>query len=89
MTDFSTESNYCLQQVHVEDAVCELCHKKCKSESGLKWLKTVRHDMTEDAEKQNEGGQESYLTFVAYLRIVEKTKHKIDDNKIYPKSEMS
>ena len=41
--------------------------------------------MRKDAEKQKEGGQESYLTFVAYSRIVE-AKHKIADNNIYPKS---
>jgi len=67
--------------------VCELCHKKCKSKSGLKRHKTVKHrDTREDVEKQKEGGQESYLTFVAYSRIVEKAKHKIADNKIYPKT---
>ena len=36
--------------------------------------------------KKKKGGQESYLTFVAYSRIVEKAKHKIADNKIYPKT---
>ena len=87
MSDFSTESYFCLQQVQLEDIVCELCHKKCKSKSGLKRHKTVKHrDTREDVEKQKEGGQESYLTFVAYSRIVEKAKHKIADNKIYPKT---
>ena len=87
MTDFSTESYFCLQQVQLKDIVCELCHKKCKSKSGLKRHKTVKHrDTREDVEKQKEGGQESYLTFVAYSRIVEKAKHKIADNKIYPKT---
>ena len=87
MTDFSTESYFCLQQVQLEDVVCELCHKKCKSKSGLKRHKTVKHrDTREDVEKQKEGGQDSYLTFVAYSRIVEKAKHKIADNKIYPKT---
>lgn len=86
MTDFSTESYFCLQQVQLENVVCELCHKKCKSKSGLKRHKTVKHKDTRDVEKQKEGGQESYLTFVAYSRIVEKAKHKIADNKIYPKS---
>lgn len=87
MTDFSTESYFCLQQVQLEDIVCELCHKKCKSKSGLKRHKTVKQrDTREDVEKQKEGEQESYLTFVAYSRIVEKAKHKIADNKIYPKT---
>ena len=86
MTDLSTESYFCLQQVRLEDVVCELCHKKCKSKSGLKRHKTIKHKDTRDIEKQKEGGQESYLTFVAYSRIVEKAKHKIADNKIYPKS---
>ena len=85
MTDFSTESYFCLQQVQLEN-VCELCHKKCKSKSGLKRHKTDKHKDTRDAEKQKEGGQESYLTFIAHSRIVEKAKHKIADNKIYPKS---
>jgi len=86
MTDFSTESYFCLQQVQLENVVCELCHRKCKSKSGLKRRKTVKHKDTRDVEKQKEGGQESYLTFVAYSRIVEKAKHKIADNIIYPKS---
>lgn len=86
VTDFSTESCFCLQQVQLENVVCELCHKKCKSKSGLKRHKTVKHKDTKDVEKQNEGGQESYLTFVAYSSIVEKAKHKIADNKVYPKS---
>ena len=87
MTDFSTESYFCLQQVQLENVVCELCHKKCKSKSGLKRHKTVKHkDARGDVEKQKEGEQESYLTFVAYSRIVEKAKLKIADNKIYPKS---
>ena len=63
MTDFLTESYFCLQQVQLEDIVCELCHKKCKSKRGLKRHKTVKHrDTREDVEKQKEGGQESYLT---------------------------
>lgn len=66
--------------------MCELCHKKCKSKSGLKRHKTVKHKDTRDEERQNEKGQENYLTFVAYSRIVEKAKYKIADNKIYPKS---
>ena len=87
MTDFSTESYFCLQQVQLEYVVCELCHKKCKSKSGLKRHKTVKHkDTRRDVEKQKGGEQESYLTFVAYSRIVEKAKLKIADNKIYPKS---
>ena len=67
--------------------MCELCHKKCKSKSGLKRHKTVKHKETSEvAENQKGGGQESCLTLVAYSRIVEKAKHKIIDNKIYPKS---
>ena len=67
--------------------MCELCHKKCKSKSGLKRHKTVKHKETSEVvESQKGGGQESCLTFVAYSRIVEKTKHKIVDNKTYPKS---
>ena len=67
--------------------MCELCHKKCKSKSGLKRHKTVKHKETSAvAENQKGGGQESCLTLVAYSRIVEKAKHKIIDNKIYPKS---
>ena len=55
-------------------------------------MRTVPHEMqkqerteTTHVEKQKEGGQESYLTFVAYSRIVEKAKHKIAD-KMYPKT---
>ncbi|XP_068687569.1 uncharacterized protein [Montipora foliosa] len=74
-------------EVQLENVVCELCHKKCKSKSGLKRHKTIKHkDTRGDVEKQKEGDQESYLTFVAYSRIVEKAKLKIADNKIYPKS---
>ena len=67
--------------------MCELCHKKCKSKRGLKRHKTVKHKETSEVvENQKGGGQESCLTFVAYSRIVVKAKHKIVDNKIYPKS---
>ena len=86
MIDFSTQSCFCLQRVQLENVVCELCHKKCKSKSGLKRHKTVKHKDTRDAAKIKEGEQESYLTFVAYSRVVEKAKHKIADNKIYPQS---
>ena len=75
-----------MQQVQLENVVCELCHKKCKSKSGLKRHKTVKHKDTRDVEKQKEGGQESHLSFVAYSRIVEKAKEKVACNKIYPKS---
>ena len=70
MTDLSTESYFCLQQVQVENLAYELCHKKCKSKSGLKRHKTVKHkDKREDVEKQKERGQESNFTFVAYSTI--------------------
>ena len=52
MTDLSTEIYFCLQQVRLEDVVCELCHKKCKSNSGLKRHKTIKHKDTRDIEKQ-------------------------------------
>ena len=49
--------------------------------------RTVKHkDTREDVENQEEVGQESYLTDVAYSRIVEKAKLKIAGNKIHPKS---
>ena len=47
-----------------------------KPKSGLKRHKTVKHKDTRDVVKTKEGEQESYLTFVAYSRIVEKAKHK-------------
>ena len=87
MTDFSTESYFCLRQVQLENVMCELCQKKCKSKNGLKRHKTVKHkDTREDVENQKEVGQESCLTYVAYSRIVEKAKLKIAGNKIHPKS---
>ena len=87
MTDFSTESYFCLRQVQLENVMCELCQKKYKSNNGLKRHKTVKHkDFREDVENQKEVGQESYLLNVAYSRIVEKAKFKIAGNKIHPKS---
>ncbi|XP_074622328.1 uncharacterized protein LOC141880709 [Acropora palmata] len=74
-------------QVQLENVMCELCQKKCKSKNGLKRHKTVKHkDTREDVENQKEVGQESCLTYVAYSRIVEKAKLKIAGNKIHPKS---
>ncbi|XP_074636359.1 uncharacterized protein LOC141894570 [Acropora palmata] len=67
-------------EVQLENTVCELCLKKCKSKSGLKRHITVKHKDT-----SNEGEQHRDLGFVAYSRIVEKAKLKIVDNKIYPK----
>ena len=40
--------------------------------------------MTTDSAKQSEEEQKNDLTFEEYLRIVEKAKVKIADNKIYP-----
>ena len=71
---------FSFHQVQLENTVCELCLKKCKSKSGLKRHITVKHKDT-----SNEGEQHRELGFVAYSRIVEKAKLKIVDNKIYPK----
>ncbi|XP_074631508.1 uncharacterized protein LOC141890038 [Acropora palmata] len=67
-------------EVQLENTVCELCLKKCKSKSGLKRHITVKHKDT-----SNEGEQHRDLGFLAYSRIVEKAKLKIVDNKIYLK----
>ncbi|XP_068706646.1 uncharacterized protein [Montipora foliosa] len=72
-------------EVQLENTVCELCLKKCKSISGLKWHITVKHKDTSNLAKQDEGEQHRDLGFVAYSRIVEKAKLKIVDNTIYPK----
>ncbi|XP_068676884.1 uncharacterized protein [Montipora foliosa] len=72
-------------EVQLENTVCELCLKKCKSKSGLKRRITVKHKDTSNLAKQDEGEQHRDLGFVAYSRIVEKAKLKIVDNTIYPK----
>ncbi|KAK2547635.1 hypothetical protein P5673_032331 [Acropora cervicornis] len=42
-------------QVQLENVMCELCQKKCKSKNGLKRHKTVKHkDTREDVENQKE-----------------------------------
>ncbi|XP_031554720.1 uncharacterized protein LOC116291663 [Actinia tenebrosa] len=72
-------------EIQLQSVVCQHCHKKCKSKSGLKRHITVKHKNTrQDNEKEDHGKQESDLSTEAYSRIVEKAKAKICDSKVYP-----
>ena len=65
---------FSLHQVQLENTACELCQTKCKSKSGLKRHKTVKHKDTSNPGRQDDGEQHRDLGFAAYSRIAEKAK---------------